>query len=228
MKQNTCFIIIAPKTNEYWSEYNHKLSIKIKNNYLINYHIDNILNAYPNARIIVAGDFYGMSIKKHKRVQYKDIQFDECLNIGGILLKIISGIKNQSICIMNVGLIFSMLQIKKLNICNTAMVANEHKKFKSKIGCVIKDKSKIESIFYDLENYLCELLYVHCKDIAIFKQVLGCCVKKYMYLFEIGNMLMKHNVNINLYTTKINALHLESPEELPKAKRLLNYISKGS
>lgn len=228
MKKNTCFIIIAPKTNEYWTKYNNKLSIKIQNRDLINYQINNIFKAYPNASIIVAGDFKGMNINKSKKIKYEDIEFDAHLNIGGILSRIISNIKNQSICIMNVGLIFNMLQAKELNISDTAMISIANKKFKSKIGCVIKDKSKIESIFYDLDNYLCDLLYVHSRDIAVFKQTLACCVKEYMYLFEISNMLMKHNVNINLYTTKINALHLESPSELPKAKRLLSHICKGS
>jgi len=226
MKNNTCFIIIAPKTDSYWSQYNNKLSIKIRNNYLINHQINNIFNAYPRASVIVAGDFSGMDISKRAKVRYIDIKFDEFLNIGGVLLKIISNIKNQSVCIMNIGLILNMLHIKDLNISQTAMVSSQNKKFKSKIGCVTRDTSKIESIFYDLDNSLCELLYIHSKDISIFKEILGCCVKKYMYLFEISNILMSYNININLYTSKINALHLEDPEELLKAKRLLSYISK--
>lgn len=226
MKHNTCFIIIAPKTDTYWSKYNNKLSMQIQNDYLINHQINNIFNAYPKAKVIIAGNLDGMTLNKINRVQYINIQFDEFLNTGGVLLKMIDNIKNQSVCIMNISLILNMLHIKALNISSTAMISSQNKKFKSKIGCITKEKSMIESIFYDLDNYLFELLYIHSKDIQMFKNALDCCVKNYMYLFEISNILMSYDVNISLYTTRINALHLENPDELPKAKRLLSYISK--
>tara|TARA_B100002019_G_scaffold224135_1_gene197050 strand:+ start:724 stop:1398 length:675 start_codon:yes stop_codon:yes gene_type:complete len=224
MKQNTCFIILAPKTDQYWAQFNNKLSIKLKNDYLINYQIQNIFKAYPRSNIIVIGDFTDMDLAKRKKVKYINVCFDEFMNIGGMLTEVISDIKNQSICIFNVGLIFNISGIKDLKISKTAMISSHNKKFQSKIGCIVKNQNQIESIFYDLNNRLFEFLYIHSKDLEQFKQICNACVKKYMYLFEISNILIKHNMDINIYFTNINSVHLDHPDSLLKAKRLMNTI----
>lgn len=225
MRQNTCFIIIAPKTNQYWGQFNNKLSVDVNNDYLINHQINNILHAYPKASIIVAGDTTGMSISRKKRVKYVDMQFDDTTNIGGILMNILFHIKATSILIINIGTIVNTSYIKDINISKTSMITSVHKNFKSKIGCVIEDGG-IKSIFYDLNNNLCEMLYIHYRDISRFKQIIQNNVKKYMYLFEVVNLLIKHNIAVGLYKTNKNVLHLDDPEKLTNAKRMITIINK--
>jgi len=226
MNQNTCFIVLAPKTDQYWTKYNHKLSLKFNNEYLIDHQIKNIFANYAKANIIVAGDFHGMKLKKTNRVKYVQMSFDECTNIGGVLMELASRIKNTSICIINISLIMNIAYLKSMNINKTCMISSQNKKFESKIGCVTKnEQAHIESIFYDLDNKLCEMLYIHSRDIPSFKNILTNEVKRYMYLFEIVNILTR-DMDIVLYTTKANAMHLDNYHKMIQAKRLISYINK--
>ena len=190
----------------------------------INHQINNILKIYKQAKIMVVGPCEHITTIKNKKVRYVHHALEPMTNTGEMLQEILHYINdNISLAIMNASMFFDPVIMSTIDMKKSSMIINRYKKFESKIGCTIVN-DKIDFVFYDLNNKLCEFLYIHKKDIPKLKQVISDQVSKRMYLFEIINTLINNQIDIYPYTINKNIIHFRQNN----MHQIRNYIRKAS
>lgn len=186
---------------------NSLISKEIYKQQYINHQINNILKIHKQAKVIVIGPCENITTIKNKKVRYVHHALEPMTNTGEMLQEIIPYINdNISLAIMNASMFFDPVIMSTIDMKKSSMIINRYKKFESKIGCTIVN-NKIDFVFYDLNNKLCEFLYIHKKDIPKLKHVISDQVSKRMYLFEIINILINNQMDIYPYMINKNIIH---------------------
>lgn len=225
MNCNTNFLLLVNSSNDQLSKITNN-SNQITRQKLINLHTNNILSAFPKSKIIIVGDIISIDKQSNKKIKYINMYLDEYSNMGALLKRVNNEIdEKKSLCIMTYSLMFDIWTLKNLNMKTTSMVSCCNKNFESKIGCTKEiETNHIISICYDIECKLYEMIYLHHKDISKFKEILKMYVRKYMYLFEVINIMIQNNFKIKLHSTKHTAIHLDNTQKFRKAVRLFSKL----
>lgn len=224
MNKQTCFILLA-NPNICQNITKNDITYKIGEDFFLTHQIKNILKFHKRSKVIVISDVKSIAEVREEiktnRVSYLEQSHDDMSNVGSYLNSAIEQFPNSHIAIMNLCMFFNPNLMSNLKLMDTAIMISKHKKFESKIGCTIDRNKKVNFVFYDLENKVCEFLYIHKKDIHVFKHIIKEHSKKGMYLFEIINTLIQHGVDIQSYDINEDILHLYDSNQLKKIKRLI-------
>ena len=230
MNKNTCFVILL-KHQKQTNRTNQTNALSKFYYSLVKKQVQNISKFYPKSKIIVTGDnhldyeFYEI-IQHNKKITHCRKQYNEFSNCGEYIQNVINIIPNNTaICIFDSSLVFDPKIMNQNIFKKTSVLSSTSKKFESKIGCTLDSKSNIEFVFYDLDNKLCELIYIKPQDIAYFKNIINHHVNNNMYLFEIMNTLINHSIELNINFIKENVVHFNTEEQIDKTQRLLRKIT---
>lgn len=215
MNQNTNFIISIGPVSEH-SLYMQKI---YKQKYL-DFQIKNILNSYKRSKIIVVGSWEYLDSIISSRVKYLNYNSDQTSNIGTAIKKAIQMVNSSSLAIMNVEMFFDTEILGKTQIKNNSIIVNNNSAFKSKIGCTINN-DRVNFVFYDLENKVCEFIYINQKSFDRCKAIVQNYVSNNMYLFEIINTLIEHDIEIQPYKINKNIYHLYNIKDLNKIRNCI-------
>jgi|APGre2960657373_1045057.scaffolds.fasta_scaffold01681_4 hypothetical protein len=227
------YILIASIPDKNIKNMSNKALVRIHKDIFLNHQIKNLLKTNKKAKIFIICAFESKKILdniiKHKRVNCINHTYTEYSNVGESLKNIISHIPdNSDISIINISMVIDPGLIKNLKLKDSAVIVSQSAKFKSKIGCTIDHNNNVEFVFYDLPNKICEYLYINKKDNGIFKWVIKNHIKNNMYLFEIINELIHHNIQINTIKLKTNIMHFNSIDQLTNIKNLFRKIENAS
>jgi choline kinase len=183
---------------------------KIKNKYRIVEQYEIIKKIFPTANIFY---IYGFESKKllNSLQKYDDLVRDVSFIYNdrhdkynyGYTLSLASEHINDDIIIC-----FGDTTLSNINLLR---VKDEYSKIiignnSNELGCVISN-SKIENIFYDLENPIEEIYFIKKQDISILKQILEnkSLGINNMFIFEIINQMIDKNVMFKpIQNNKIN------------------------
>lgn len=224
------YILIASIPDKSMRHMSNRALIKINNDIFINHQINSLLRLNKHAKIIVVCSFESKKILaqtvRHNRVTYIEHQYNEYSNVGQSIKCAIDIIPpNNVISIMNLAMTIDPSIFKQIKPKESSVIINNSKKFQSKIGCTINKDNKIEFVFYDLPHKLCEYLFISKKDHVKFVEIMNKYVKNNMYLFEVINTLLLHNMRIETISTNNNIIHLQSANQLPNIKNLFRKIN---
>lgn len=220
MNQNTNFIISVGSLSQ------HSLYVqKIYKQKYLDFQIKNILNSYKRSKIIVVGSWEYLDNIVSSRVKYLNYNTNEISNTGTAIKKAIQMVTPSSLAIMNVEMFFDTEILGTTKIKNNSIIINNNSNFKSKIGCTI-DNDKVSFVFYDLDNKACEFIYINKKSFQQCKDIVQKYVSNGMYLFEIINTLIEHNVEIQPYNINKNIYHLYDIKDLNKIRNCIKRTQK--
>ena len=223
MNKNTNFILVVGNMDK-----NHIAAQKIYKTKFLDYQISSILNTYNRSKVFVVGSWSeDFKMQKIPRVKYIKYDTNDLSNIGLAINKSIKYISNSSLAIMNIEMFFDHKILSKLTMKNNAIIVNQNNKFCSKIGCTIEN-NKVSFIFYELENKVCEFVYIHKNSLDNFKQIIEDKVSNNMYLFEILNILIENNIQLDPCITNENIVHLYDNKDINKIRKTLKSIKNVS
>lgn len=230
MNKNTCFVILTKSPKQTHRAYQNSNLNKFYYK-LVKTQVQNISKFYPKSKIIITGDnqldyeFYEIT-QNNKKITHHRKQYNEYSNYGEYIQNIVDIIPNHTaICMFDVSFIFDPKVMEKKIFKKTSVLSSTSKKFESQIGCTLDQNNNIEFVFYDLDNKICELIYIKPQDINKFKNIMSHHVNNNMYLFEIMNTLINHSIDLNINFVKENVLHCKTEEHIDKTKRLLRKIT---
>lgn len=220
MNKNTNFILVVGNMDK-----KHIAAQKIYKAKFLDYQISSILNTYNRSKVFVVGSWSeDFKMKKIPRVKYIKYDTNDLSNIGLAINKSIKYISNASLAIMNIEMFFDHKILSKLTMKNNAIIVNKNNKFCSKIGCTIEN-NKVSFIFYELENKVCEFVYIHKNSLDNFKQIIEDKVSNNMYLFEILNILIENNIQLDPCITNENIVHVYNTKDINKIRKTLKRIN---
>lgn len=227
------YILIASMPDKSMKYMNNKALIKMNKDVFINHQIKNLLKSNNTAKILVVCAFENKRISeyilKHKRVIHINHDYNEYSNIGESIKAAMALVpNNQDIAIINLSMIIDPKIMKQIKPKNSSVVSSRSIKFKSKIGCTYNSDNSVEFIFYDLENKICECLYITKKDNKIFKNIVENYIKNNMYLFEVINTIIHYKMTISIENIKSNVVHFTHIDQLPYIKTLFKKISNAA
>lgn len=227
------YIVLASIPDRSMKQMSNKALVKIHNEIFLNHQIKNLLRTNQKAKIFIICAFESKKILEqvitHKRVSCIDHEYTEYSNIGESIKTVIQSIpSDEPIGIINLSMIIEPKIFKSLKLQDSSIITSSSQKFKSKIGCTLNKQQEVEFVFYDLPNKVCEFLYISKKDNLKFKRIISDNVKNNMYLFEIINMLIKHDIIIKQIITDTNVVHFNSLDQLPNIKNLFRKINNAS
>ena len=200
-----------------------KSLLKIKNDkHIIEYQIEQLLNINRNIKITVATGFDHDKIHKITEKYGINILYNpnyENTNFGkSIDLYLKQNATAQNLLIIGSGVLFKR---------NT--LSSNHMRHGSKIFILDKPKNNfdigcgqgtiVEYLFYDLPDAWTECVYLDKFAIDKLKNIIQCKPIEQMYIFEIINDLLSHNIEFNKeFVPKSNFLKITSIKDLGKAK----------
>lgn len=227
------FILIASIPDKSLKNMNNKALININQEPYINHQIKNLLKINKRAKIFVVCAFESKKILdnmiKNHRVYYINHEYNDCSNVGESLKSVISHIPDDTtIHIINLSMAIDPSVIKNIKFKQSSILVNHSIRFKSKIGCIIDKSNNAEFIFYDLPNRICEYLYITKQDNKRFKNIINNYVKNTMYLFEVINTIIYHNIDIEAVKIKSNIIHFNQIEQIPNIKNLFKKLQNVS
>lgn len=176
---------------------------KNNNTYLIIKQYKTLKKIFPDANIIYV---YGF---EHKKFLSSINQYDELLNNiqfvfnpnyelynYGSSLQLVKEYLLEDTIILLGDLVLDYKIISRLkndNKYSKVVITNK----KNKLGCIVQN-SKVENIFYDLDNFIEEIYYITKKDISSLKEILSSesVAIKNMFIFELLNKMIDSNVAI--------------------------------
>lgn len=178
----------------------NKCLLKVsKNKNLISHNLD-IINHISDIVDIICGFEYkkfrkyiesNFIIEKINLI-YHDI--DESTNIGKSIRIACQDIKNTSILFINSSIILQKNILKKLNFDSSFAVVRT--KDSSDIGCIIHNNTVV-NCFYGLPNKVYDILYIHDRDLDIFKNyIINTKNFDKLYMFEIINLCINYGIQI--------------------------------
>lgn len=217
-------VILIPEITKGMKSIGSKSLLKIKHDkYIIEYQIEQLLNIHKHINITVATGFdHDKIIKIIDRYNNINTLYNpnyENTNFGRSLELYMD--KNPNI--KNLLIIGSGILFKK-----NSLLAN-HLKHESKIFILDKPKhnfdigcgpgTDLEYLFYDLPNMWTECVYLNESAIEKLKTIIKSKPIEQMYIFEIVNDLVSHNINFDKeFVSKSNFLKITSIKDLGKAK----------
>lgn len=176
---------------------------KINNTYLIVKQYKAIKKIFPDAHIIYV---YGFEHKKLLSIinQYEELLHNiefvfnpdhELYNYGSGLQLVSNRLSDNTIILLGDLLLDHKIMSKLKHDISSSKVVVTNKK--NKLGCIIQN-SKVENIFYDLDNCIEEIYYIAKKDVGSLKNILSseCAAIKNMFIFEILNKMIDKKITI--------------------------------
>ena len=181
---------------------------KSKNNYLIVHQYLTIKKIFPNAKIIY---IYGFEHKRLMSVIDQHMELKNNItfiynekyhntNYGTSLKLAKDYLDNDTILTFgDISLDEKLLLSFKLNKDISKLIVTNNKT--NKLGCIIGD-SRIQNIFYDLDNTIEEIYYISQKDIKTMLDIVSNHTPsiKNMFVFEIINLMIDRNINFKPVT----------------------------
>lgn len=216
-------LIVIPEITKGMKSVGSKSLLRIKNDkYIIEYQIEQLLNIQKNINITIATGFdHDKIIKATDKYNTKILHnpYYEHTNFG----KSIELYIKQNPDIDNLLIVSSGILFKK----NT-LVVNQLKHF-SKIFVLDKPKNNfdigcgygknLEYLFYDLPDTWTECVFLNNVALDKLKTMVQTKPIEQMYIFEIINDLLSHNIIINKeIVPKNNFLKITSIKDINKAK----------
>jgi len=233
LKNNTMiFILIASMPDRSMRNMVNKALVHINKDTYINHQIKNLLKINKKAKVLVVCSFESKKIYdnmiKHPRVTYIQHKYHDYSNVGESLKTIIDYIPNDSVIhVLDLCMVIDPNVFKQIVFKESSIIVDQSKKFKSKIGCVTHNNTA-EFVFYDLPQKICEHFYINKKDIILFKHILKTYIKNNMYLFEIINTMISHNIKIHTIKINNNIIHFNQTEQLQNIKNLFRKLKNAS
>jgi choline kinase len=175
-----------------------------KNKRIIDGQLNSIKNVFDKSKIYYVSGYESDKISQHIIKKQYDIniinnnnyhEYNESYSLSLALsqinnnpLLIISGYYTPSVSLLNtINIDRSMVFIDKNN--------------KTKLGCIVNDNI-VENIFFDLDNYIQDIVFIESKTVSSIKKLLS--NKKYMncFIFEIINSLI--DIGHTFYTKNLS------------------------
>lgn len=226
------FILIASMPDRSMRNMVNKALININKDTYINHQIKNLLKINKKAKIFVVCSFESKKILdnmiEHPRVKYIQHKYHDYSNIGESLKTIIDHIPDETaVHVFDLSVVIDPSIFKKIIFKESSIIVNKSKKFKSKIGCIVNDDNA-EFIFYDLPQKICEHFHISKRDTTLFKDIIKTHVKNNMYLFEIINTIITHNIKMHILKINNNIIHFNQTEQLSNIKNLFRKLKNVS
>lgn len=220
------FVIIASIPDKNNKKINNPALYNIHQDTLLNHQIKNILKHNKQAKVLVVSSFESNKIQssslQHNRVIYVTHDYDERSNVGQSLQTILKYLPDDhDIHIIDVSMIIEPSITKEIKSQQSMIISNKSSKFKSKLGCTTNADGEVEFVFYDLPHKISHYIFISKNDVIKFKNIINTCVKNYMYLFEIINLLINNYITINLYQTSKHMMFFDNPNQTNSITRYL-------
>lgn len=183
---------------------------------IIEHQINSIKKILPNSRINYVTGFdnekFKIFLEKNNldnQINIINNEYYENFNESYSLSLALNNIKNKSnILILSGYYIPSLFYFNNIDFSKSTIFIDNYKK--TKLGCIINDKNIVESIFFDLENYIQDIYFIQYKDLKNIKNLLSTNKYNNAFLFELinniidmGSIFYTHQLSIK--NTKIYA-----------------------
>lgn len=222
---NTSIILLNAFPDKKIKSLGNKYLLKINSNeYLIDYKIKLLKNLYNNPEIILIGGFDSKKLYKHIIKHYSNIiyishDFSSKYNIGKSILHGVERVTGESCFILNSNIIINK-DIKQILDINSSGVLTQKNNKSMSVGCITND-GRVVNCYYGLSNQLYDALYIHKKDMSIFKKIINNTANiEKLFLFEIINLCIENNIIIK--SNLINKKFIHTIDSNTQLKNLKN------
>lgn len=176
--------------------------IKVNNKHIITHQYQTLKNTFPDSQIIYIHGFDSKRllshIEKNNKI-YKDLHLIYNKNYenynSAYSISLAKDFLNEDCMILFGDNIIKSNAFNHFNQTRNSQIFIQPK-HKSKLGCVV-NSHKIESISYDLDNYLSEVYFVSKQDIDKLKSLINNKIYYNYFVFEIINKMIDLNCNIS-------------------------------
>jgi|688.fasta_scaffold06232_10 choline kinase len=191
------FIILGDKFQKRMKSKGCVGLIKIKNKPIIDHQYSIIKKFFPSAKIIYVAGFEYKKISSFldKNDNYKDIillnnkNYEKYNNVHSLSLA--ENYLDDECFIMFGDKILTKPILKKFDTNNGCQIFIDNSK-KESLGCIIQ-KSIIETISYDINNYLLDMYYISAPCAQKIKSLIQTQKYNNFFIFEIINKLINSN-----------------------------------
>jgi hypothetical protein len=177
----------------------------------------------PMAKICIATAFDSKKVIKAipRGVKYIEHEFNNSVNQGYSLCRVLESFDCQNLLIINGNHIFDKQTIASLTYKNSFILANKNQK-EHDLGCVLNTNGIIQHVFFDLENKLYEFIFLSKQDTIKLKNIITTINYKNMFLFEIINELINNECHIEYkILLKDNIVVYNNISKIKSIKRIL-------